>query len=32
MRKDGTRFLAHLVVDAIRGDTGSLAGFRQDHP
>jgi PAS domain S-box-containing protein len=27
MRKDGTRFLAHVVVDAIRGDTGSLLGF-----
>ncbi|WP_285407326.1 PAS domain-containing sensor histidine kinase [Pseudomonas sp. FR229a] len=27
MRKDGTRFLAHVVVDAIRGDTGTLLGF-----
>jgi len=27
MRKDGTRFLAHVVVDAIRGDTGILLGF-----
>ncbi|MED7666519.1 PAS domain S-box protein [Pseudomonas moraviensis subsp. stanleyae] len=27
MRKDGTRFLAHVVVDAIRGDTGALLGF-----
>lgn len=27
VRKDGTRFLAHVVVDPIRGDTGSLLGF-----
>ena len=27
MRQDGTRFLAHVVVDAIRGDTGTLLGF-----
>jgi PAS domain S-box-containing protein len=27
LRKDGTRFLAHVVVDAIRGETGSLLGF-----
>lgn len=27
LRKDGTRFLAHVVVDAIRGDTGTLLGF-----
>ncbi|QAX85138.1 hybrid sensor histidine kinase/response regulator [Pseudomonas sp. DTU12.3] len=27
VRKDGTRFLAHVVVDAIRGDTGTLLGF-----
>jgi len=27
MRKDGTRFLAHVVLDAIRGDTGILLGF-----
>jgi len=27
MRKDGTRFLAHVVVDAIRGETGTLLGF-----
>ncbi|WP_426200755.1 PAS domain S-box protein [Pseudomonas sp. TWP3-1] len=27
MRKDGTRFMAHVVVDAIRGDTGTLLGF-----
>ncbi len=27
MRKDGTRFLAHVVVDPIRGDTGTLLGF-----
>ena len=27
VRKDGTRFLAHVVVDPIRGDTGKLLGF-----
>jgi len=27
VRKDGSRFLAHVVVDAIRGDTGTLLGF-----
>ncbi|MFJ7311889.1 PAS domain S-box protein [Pseudomonas sp. NPDC098747] len=27
VRKDGTRFLAHVVVDAIRGETGTLLGF-----
>lgn len=27
MRKDGSRFLAHVVVDAIRGETGTLLGF-----
>ncbi|PYY70826.1 hybrid sensor histidine kinase/response regulator [Pseudomonas jessenii] len=27
MRKDGTRFLAHVIVDPIRGDTGKLLGF-----
>ncbi|WP_085683684.1 MULTISPECIES: PAS domain-containing sensor histidine kinase [unclassified Pseudomonas] len=27
LRKDGTRFLAHVVVDAIHGETGSLLGF-----
>ena len=27
MRKDGTRFMAHVVVDAIRGETGALLGF-----
>ena len=27
VRKDGTRFLAHVVVDPIRGDTGTLLGF-----
>lgn len=26
-RKDGTRFLAHVVVDPIWGDTGTLLGF-----
>ena len=27
VRKDGTRFLAHVVVDPIRGETGTLLGF-----
>lgn len=27
VRKDGSRFWAHVVVDAIRDDTGSLLGF-----
>lgn len=27
LRKDGTRFLAHVVIDAIRSDTGTLLGF-----
>ncbi|HZX26082.1 MAG TPA: PAS domain S-box protein, partial [Telluria sp.] len=27
VRKDGTRFWAHVVVDAIRDDTGQLLGF-----
>ncbi|EJM48675.1 PAS domain S-box [Pseudomonas sp. GM33] len=27
MRKDGTRFLAHVIVDPIWGDTGNLLGF-----
>lgn len=27
VRKDGTRFLAHVIVDPIRGDTGTLLGF-----
>jgi PAS domain S-box-containing protein len=27
VRKDGTRFMAHVVVDPIRGDTGTLLGF-----
>ncbi|WP_053179678.1 hybrid sensor histidine kinase/response regulator [Pseudomonas kilonensis] len=27
MRKDGTRFMAHVVIDAIRSDTGMLLGF-----
>ena len=27
VRKDGTRFLAHVVVDPIRGDTGTVLGF-----
>ncbi|WP_025129853.1 PAS domain-containing sensor histidine kinase [Pseudomonas sp. PH1b] len=27
MRKDGTQFLAHVVVDPIRADSGELLGF-----
>ena len=27
MRKDGSRFLAHVIIDAIRGDDGTLLGF-----
>jgi len=27
LRKDGTRFLAHVVVDPIWGETGTLLGF-----
>jgi PAS domain S-box-containing protein len=27
VRKDGTRFWAHVVIDAIRDDTGTLLGF-----
>ena len=27
MRKDGTRFWAHVVLDAIRSDDGTLVGF-----
>lgn len=27
LRKDGTRFMAHVVVDPIWGDTGTLLGF-----
>jgi PAS domain S-box-containing protein len=27
VRKDGTRFLSHVVIDAIRGDDGKLIGF-----
>jgi len=27
VRKDGTRFWAHVVIDAIREDNGTLAGF-----
>src|SRR3546814_18838076 len=29
LRKDGTRFMAHVVIDAIRSDTGPLLGFDQ---
>jgi PAS domain S-box-containing protein len=27
VRKDGSRFWAHVVIDAIRGDAGELVGF-----
>jgi len=27
LRKDGTRFWAHVIIDAIRSDTGELIGF-----
>jgi PAS domain S-box-containing protein len=27
VRKDGTRFLAHVVIDAIRDDAGEILGF-----
>jgi PAS domain S-box-containing protein len=27
VRKDGTRFWAHVIIDAIRNDDGTLAGF-----
>ncbi len=27
VRKDGTRFLAHVIIDAIHDDSGSLIGF-----
>ncbi|PWC40902.1 PAS domain-containing sensor histidine kinase [Azospirillum sp. TSO35-2] len=27
VRKDGTRFFAHVVIDPIRSDTGTLMGF-----
>jgi len=27
MRKDGTRFLAHVIIDPIRGETGAILGF-----
>ena len=27
VRKDGTRFLAHVIIDPIRGETGKLLGF-----
>ena len=27
VRKDGTRFMAHVVIDAIRGDNGEVMGF-----
>ncbi|MGN6570658.1 MAG: PAS domain S-box protein [Pseudolabrys sp.] len=27
VRKDGTRFFAHVIIDAIRGDDGELLGY-----
>ena len=27
VRKDGTRFWAHVIIDAIRGDDGAIVGF-----
>lgn len=27
VRKDGTRFMAHIIIDAIRDDDGNLLGF-----
>jgi PAS domain S-box-containing protein len=27
VRKDGTRFLAHVIIDAIRDETGTIIGF-----
>lgn len=27
VRKDGTRFQAHVIIDPIRGDTGEILGF-----
>ena len=32
VRKDGTRFWAHVVIDVIRADNGEGPGLRQDHP
>ena len=32
VRKDGTRFWAHVVIDAIRDDDGAADRLRQDHP
>ena len=32
VRKDGTRFWANVVIDAIRDDAGELDRLRQDHP
>ena len=31
VRKDGTQFWAHVVIDAIPRDDGRLGGIRQDH-
>ena len=32
VRKDGTRFWAHVVIDPIRDDDGRADRLRQDHP
>ena len=32
VRKDGTRFWAHVVIDPIVDPDGALLGLRQDHP
>jgi PAS domain S-box-containing protein len=32
VRKDGSKFWASVVIDAIRDDTGELVGFCQSHP
>ena len=32
VRKDGSRFWAHVVIDPIRAPTGELLGLRQGHP
>ena len=31
VRKDGTRFWAHVVIDAICADDGSSLGFAKGH-
>ncbi len=32
VRKDGTTFIAHVIIDAIRDEAGESAGLRQSHP